>query len=387
MAELLRFYQPRGLKIIYAKGQYVWDDKWNKYLDLHTGYGVAFLGHRNPRVVARVIEQMGWVTINSPTFDDNAKEEVLRKLDLILPQSLRYVFFQNSGTEAVELALKLATYYTKKRKIVAFKKSFHGRTLGSLSLTWSREYRGEWEELLYPNVEFLTFGKVDELDKIGEDVAAVFVEPIQGEGGINVPPKDFLSELRRRTKEVGALLVVDEIQTGFGRTGKVWAYQHFMDEEPDILLAGKAIGNGFPVSFVAVNKNIADSVKGGMHGSTYGGNPLALAAVSASIDVLIEDDVPKKAEEKGKKFMKMLNDEIGEMKLVREIKGMGLMIGIELRKRPGKVIERLQRKGVLALKAGVTVLRFLPPYLITDEDMRFATEKTKESLNEELVEG
>ncbi len=380
MAELLRFYQPRGLKVIYAKDQYVWDDKWNKYLDFHTGYGVAFLGHRNPKVMARIVEQMGWVTVNSPTFDDNAKDEVLRKLDLILPEGLRYVFFQNSGTEAVELALKLVTYYTKRKKVIAFKRSFHGRTLGSLSLTWSKEYRGEWEEMLYPNVEFLTFGKTEELDKIGEDVAAVFVEPIQGEGGINVPPRDFLAELRKRTKEVGALLVVDEIQTGFGRTGEVWAYRHFMNEDPDVLLAGKAIGNGFPVSFVAVNKRIAESVKGGMHGSTYGGNPVALAAVSASIDVLIEENVPKAAGEKGGKLIKMLKEEVGDFKVVREIKGMGLMVGVELRKRPGNVIEYLQRRGLLALKAGVTTVRFLPPYVVNDDDLEFSVSKLKEAL-------
>ncbi len=378
VASLLRFYPPRGLKIVKAYMQYVWDESWRKYLDFYNGYGVGFLGHRNPMVVSKVVEQLGTLMINSPSFDDPIKEELMRKLPMVLPESLLNVYFQNSGTEAVELALKLSFYYTKRKKVVAFKKSFHGRTLGSLSVTWGKEYRSPVEEVLMKDVTFAEFNDTEKLDEvINEEVAAVIVEPVQGEGGINPATREFLEALRKRTKEVGAVLIYDEIQAGFGRTGSTWAYQGLGASDPDILLSAKAIGNGIPVSMVAVNDEIAKSIKSGMHGSTYGANPVALAAVSGAIDVLVRDEVPRKAKEKGKLFDDLLREEIEGLRIVREIRNFGLMIGIELRVKPGKYIEALQREGVLALKAGATVVRFLPPYVVTEEDVKYSVEKLK----------
>ncbi|ALU11510.1 acetyl-lysine aminotransferase [Ignicoccus islandicus DSM 13165] len=383
VAKLLRFYPPRGLKIVKAYMQYVWDENWRKYLDFYNGYGVGFLGHRNPIVVAKVVEQLGTLVINSPSFDDPVKEELLNKLPKILPKTLLNVYFQNSGTEAVELALKLSFYYTKRKKVVAFKRSFHGRTLGSLSVTWGKDYRAPVEELLLKDVVFAEFNSTENLDKvIDEDTAAVIVEPVQGEGGINPATREFLMALRNRTKEVGAVLIFDEIQAGFGRTGSVWAYQGIGASDPDVLLSAKAIGNGIPVSMVAVNDEIAESVKSGIHGSTYGANPLALAAVSGAIDVLLKDNVPQKAKEKGKLFDELLREEVEGLRIVREIRNLGLMIGVELRVKPGKYIEALQREGVLSLKAGATVIRFLPPYVVTEEDIRTSIEKLKKVLNE-----
>jgi len=381
-ARLLRFYAPRGIKIVKAHMQYVWDDAWNKYLDYYNGYGVGFLGHRNPKVVSKIVEQLGTLMINSPSFDDPAKEEVLRKLPKVLPNSLLNVYFQNSGTEAVELALKLALNYTKKEKVVAFKKSFHGRTLGSLSLTWAKEYRAPAEMALYDKVFFATFNKVEDVDKaIDENTAAVFVEPVQGEGGINPAKREFLQAVAKRSREVGAVLVYDEIQCGFGRTGAVWAYQNLGAPDPDILLSAKAIGNGFPVSLVAVSDKIADSIVTGMHGSTYGANPMALAAVSGAIDVLVEDNVPKQAYEKGKMFQDLLEEKVAPIRIVREVRSLGLMIGIDVRVRPGKYIEELQRRKILSLKAGATVIRFLPPYVTTEEDIHTAVSVLKEILS------
>ncbi|UXD21563.1 acetyl-lysine aminotransferase [Ignicoccus pacificus DSM 13166] len=380
-AKLLRFYAPRGIKIVKAYMQYVWDESWNKYLDYYNGYGVGFLGHRNPRVVAKLVEQLGSLMINSPSFDDPAKEELLKKLPKILPQSLLNVYFQNSGTEAAELALKLALNYTKKEKVVAFKKAFHGRTLGSLSLTWGREYRTPAEQALYKNVHFATFNNVEEVDKvIDENTAAVFLEPVQGEGGINPASPEFIQTVARRAREVGAVLVYDEIQCGFGRTGAIWAFQKLGAPEPDILLSAKAIGNGFPVSMVAVSDKIAESIVTGMHGSTYGANPMALAAMSGAIDVLLEDDVPKQAEEKGQLFQKMLEEEVAPLRIVREVRAFGLMIGTELRVKPGKYIEELQKRKILALKAGLTVIRFLPPYVVTEDNIRHSVEVLREVL-------
>ncbi len=380
-AKLLRFYAPRGIKIVKAYMQYVWDENWKRYLDYYNGYGVGFLGHRNPKVVSKLVEQLGTLMINSPSFDDPAKEEVMKKLPKVLPPSLLNVYFQNSGTEAVELALKLALNYTKKTKVVAFKKAFHGRTLGSLSLTWGKEYRTPAEQALYKNVTFATYNNVEEVDKvIDEETAAVFIEPVQGEGGINPASEEFIQAVAKRAREVGAVLVYDEIQSGFGRTGAIWAFQKLNAPEPDILLSAKAIGNGFPVSMVAVTDKIAESVVSGMHGSTYGANPMALAAVSGAIDVLIEDDVPRVAEEKGKLFQKLLDEEIKELKIVRDVRALGLMIGVELRVKPGKYIEALQNRGLLSLKAGLTVIRFLPPYVTTEDDVRWAIQQLKEVL-------
>ncbi len=379
-ARLLRFYAPRGLKIVKAWMQYVWDESWNKYLDYYNGYGVGFLGHRNPKVIAKIVEQLGTLMINSPSFDDPAKDEVLEKLPKVLPQSLLNVYFQNSGTEAVELAFKLAMNYTGKKKVVALKKSFHGRTLASLSLTWGKEYRKPVEGALYENVTFITPNSLEEVDKIDEETAAVFIEPVQGEGGINPLTPEFVQALAKRAREVGAVLVYDEIQAGFGRTGYVWAYQRLNAPDPDILLSAKAIGNGYPVSMVAVNDKIAESVVSGMHGSTYGANPTALAAVSGAIDVLIEDDVPKQAREKGKLFQDLFEEELKDLKIVREARAIGLMIGVELRIKPGKYIQEMQKRGILTLKAGATVLRMLPPYVTTEEDIHFAVKTLKEVL-------
>jgi len=377
----LRFYPPRGLKIVKAYMQYVWDEAWNKYLDYYNGYGVGFLGHRNPKVVAKLVEQLGTLVINSPSFDDPAKEEVLRKLPLVLPQKLLNVYFQNSGTEAVELALKLALNYTKRSKVVAFKKAFHGRTLGSLSLTWGSEYRKPADQALYKGVVFASFNDVEEVEKvIDEETAAVFVEPVQGEGGINPADPEFLNALAKRAREVGAVLVYDEIQAGFGRTGHVWAYQGLGAPDPDVLLSAKAIGNGYPVSLVAVSDELAESVVPGMHGSTYGANPMALAAVSAAVEVLLEDDVPRQAREKGKFFQDLFEEKLKDVRIVRDYRAVGLMIGVELRVKPGKYIEALQKEKVLALKAGATVIRFLPPYVTTEEDVRFAVDTLKKVL-------
>ena len=380
-AKLLRFYPPRGLKIVKAYMQYVWDENWNKYLDYYNGYGVGFLGHRNPKVVAKIVEQLGTLMINSPSFDDPAKDEVLKKLPKVLPPSLLNVYFQNSGTEAVELALKLALNYTKRKKVVAFKKAFHGRTLGSLSLTWGAEYRKPSEHALYKDVVFTDFNKVEDLDKvIDEETAAVFVEPVQGEGGINPATPEFMQALAKRAREVGAVLVYDEIQAGFGRTGHVWAYQGLGAPDPDILLSAKAIGNGYPVSMVAVTDKIAESVTPGMHGSTYGANPAALAAVSGAIDVLLEDDVPKQAKEKGKLFQDLMDEKLKDVRIVRDCRAIGLMVGVELRVKPGKYIEALQKERILSLKAGLTVIRFLPPYVTTEDDITSAVETLRKVL-------
>ncbi|BDC19373.1 [LysW]-aminoadipate semialdehyde/glutamate semialdehyde transaminase [Acidianus sp. HS-5] len=376
--KLVEFYGTRGLKIVKGENQYVWDDKGRRYLDLHAGHGVAFLGHRNKIVLEYLQKQMSEIITLTTAFDTPIREEMLKEMEKVKPDDLDNVFLLNSGSEAVELALKTARKITGKRKLIAFKNSFHGRTSGSLSVTWNKRYREPFEPLLEP-VEFLEYNNVDDLKKIDESTAAVIVEPVQGEGGVIPGKEDFMKALREVTQEKGILLIVDEVQTGFGRTGKVWAYQHF-DIKPDIMTAGKAIGGGFPVSAVFMPDWIAEKLGEGDHGTTYGGNPFAAAAVTGAVKALLTDNVPEQARVKGEIFMKMLNDALTDFKSVREIRGLGLMIGVDLRLNPGKAIKHLQDSGVLSLKAGVSTIRFLSPYMITQEDMELAVNETRQGV-------
>jgi acetylornithine/LysW-gamma-L-lysine aminotransferase len=380
MVRLIRFFAPRGIKVSRAKGQYVWDSEGRRYLDFHTGNGAALLGHLNPYVMRRIREQMERVTVLPPLYDSDVLEEALSALGRVLPPHLGNVFFQNSGSEAVELALKLARKRTRRRKAVAFTGSFHGRTFGALSVTFNRTYREGYDPFPF-EVEFLPFNSLEDLRRIGEDVAAAIVEPVQGEGGLTPATDEFLRELERRCREVGAYLIVDEVQSGFGRTGLIWDHLR-ANVRPDVLVAGKSIGGGFPVSLVAVDDEIASKVEEGEHGSTHGGNPLALAAVTGGVEALISEDVPTKAHAASELLIAGLREVAAEnAELVRSVKGKGLMLGLELRFNPSQAIRDLQSKGLLALKAGTTVLRFLPPYMITQEDIEWAVARVSESLS------
>ncbi len=376
--KLIEFYGARGLRIVKGENQYVWDDKGRRYLDLHAGHGVAFLGHRNKIVLEYLQKQMSEIITLTTAFDTPIREEMIKEMEKVKPDDLDNVFLLNSGSEAVELALKTARKISGKRKLIAFKNSFHGRTSGSLSVTWNKRYREPFEPLLGP-VDFLEYNNVDDLKKIDDSTAAVIVEPVQGEGGVIPGKEDFMKALREVTQEKGILLIVDEVQTGFGRTGKVWAYQHF-GIKPDIMTAGKAIGGGFPVSAVFMPDWIAEKLSEGDHGTTYGGNPFAAAAVTGSIKALLADNVPEQARVKGEIFMKMLNEALADFKSVREIRGLGLMIGVDLRLNPGKAIKYLQDHGVLSLKAGISTIRFLSPYMITQEDMELAVNETRQGV-------
>jgi acetylornithine/LysW-gamma-L-lysine aminotransferase len=378
--KLVTFYSGRGINIVKGENQYVWDDKGNKYLDLHAGHGVAFLGHNNKTIVRYLEKQMSEIMTLTTAFNTPIREEMLKELDKVKTGNLDNVFLLNSGSEAVELAMKSARKITGRKKFIAFKNSFHGRTSGSLSVTWTKRYREPFEPLLGP-VDFLEFNNIDELKKVDEDTAAIIVEPVQGEGGVIPAKEDFMKALREVSQEKGALLIVDEVQSGFGRTGKVWAHQHF-GIVPDIMTAGKAIGGGFPVSAVFMPDWIAEKLGEGDHGTTYGGNPMAAAAVTAATKVLTEENVPEQAREKGEVFMRMLKESLSEFKSIREIRGLGLMIGIDLKLNPAHAIKVLQDNKILSLKAGLTVIRFLSPYMITQGDMEMVVNATRKGISE-----
>lgn len=364
---ILRYYGDRGLRLVRGRMQYVWDDKGRRYIDAHTGHGVAFLGHGNPRVVERLREQMEDIMTCSLSFRCPIQDEAAGMLERIAPRRLDVAALASTGAEAVELAIKAAWAYTGRRLIVAFRGSFHGRTLGALSITWGRRHRegfhlSDWAVFLEYNRD-----PSDGLRSLPEDPAAIIVEPIQGEGGVVPAEREFLRSLAEEAESRGSLLILDEIQTGFGRTGRVWAHELY-GIEPDILVAGKALGGGFPVSAVFMPSDVASAIKG-RHGSTYAGNPLALAALSASIEVLLEDHVPGRAEAAGGRLMKALRDTLKDHPIVRSIRGAGLMVGVDLRVSPLQMLRCMQEEGVLALRAGSTVLRLLPPYMLGSDDI------------------
>ncbi|MEM0000330.1 MAG: aspartate aminotransferase family protein [Desulfurococcaceae archaeon] len=367
----LRFYEDRGIWVERAEGQYVWDLAGNRYLDMHTGHGVAFLGHKHPHVVEALIEQLGKAMAVSTSFNTRIREEMLSVLSKVVPSTYEYVYLLNSGSEAVDFALTASRRITGRKKLVYFTGSFHGRTVGSLSVTSNPKYRKGAEPLL-SDVYQLRFNDVEGVERgITDEVAGVIIELIQGEGGVNVASRDFIKALRERTEATGALLIVDEVQTGFGRTGSVWLFEQY-GIVPDILVAGKAIGGGFPVSVVFLPGDFVAKLGTGAHGSTYGGNPLACASVKASVEVLLEESVHLQAREKGKWLLEELRSTLKDLKVVRDVRGHGLMIGVELRVEPTSVLKCLQERGLLALKAGITVVRLLPPYLVTREDVNYA---------------
>ena len=383
MIKYIKFYESRGLTIEKAMGQYLWDINGIKYLDFHTGHGVAFLGHNNPHVINALKSQLHKVMALTPTFDVKVREEMLDVLAKIIPARLGNITLLNSGSEAVEFSLKVARKVSKRKKIIAFSNAFHGRTFGALSVTWNPKYRKYFEPLL-PEVTMIKFNSISDLEAyLKGDVGCVIVELVQGEGGINVAKQEFIKYLRNKCDEVGAVLIFDEVQTGFGRTGRVWAFEHY-GVLPDILIAGKAIGGGFPVSLVAMSDELTAELSYGDHGSTYGGNPLACAAVKASTEVLINDNVPQKAYSKGLQLLNLLTKELSENNLVREIRGLGLMLGIELKVLPTNIIKCLQLEKVIALKAGRTVVRLLPPYVITKEDIEWGVSSIVKCVNKEL---
>jgi acetylornithine/LysW-gamma-L-lysine aminotransferase len=378
---LARYYSKKPLNIVRGSMQYVWDSSGNKYLDMHTGFGVAFLGHTNPRIVNAIREQLDKIFTVSLTFYNETRAEFVKEFSRILPSGFGKVFLQNSGTEAVEVALKIARKISKKAEFLAFLNSFHGRTLGSLSVTGNEKYRKAFEPLPY-KVRFAPFNAVEQVDKlVTEDLAAVIVEPVQGEGGVNPAKPEFLRALRQVTRERNVLLIFDEVQAGFGRTGAVWAFENY-GVEPDIFTAGKSIAGGLPIGVAVVRREYGDVFEPGEHGSTFAGNPLTMAAAKAGVEVLISEDVPSKARALGERFMRILEDEVGNLKPVLRIKGLGLMLGVELRKRAEPYVDKLIGLRLLTSVAGGTTIRLLPPYCINDDDINLTITALKNALAE-----
>lgn len=364
-------YAKRDIALVRGDGAYLWDSDGKQYLDLMSNYGVNILGHNHPNVTEAISRQASALVSCHQSFANDVRVGLLEILIGIAPAGLNHVFLSNSGTEAVEAALKFAWITTGRTKLIAAKRGYHGRTMGSLAATAEKKYREPFEAEL-AEATHVSYGNVDDLAAVvDEETAAVVLEPIQGEGGVHVPANEYLQAAREIVTAKGALLILDEVQTSF-RTGAYFASQH-VGVVPDILATSKGLGNGVPIGATLMSAPVAGQLSGGVHGTTFGGNPLACAAALATLQTLERDNLIDHSAEIGT----YIADQIRALDhpKIRDVRGRGMMIGVELKMRATPVLRGLQQRGVLALMAGSLVIRLLPPLILTTEqaDVAVAT--------------
>lgn len=370
------------LTIVRGKGSLVWDDRGREYIDFMTGIGVALVGHSNDSVVNAIKEQAEKLITCHGTFYNDARAIFMEKLIGVAPKGLGKALLTNSGTESVEAAIKLARRHTSKKKIISMKGAFHGKTYGSLSATWNKKYRDPFLPLL-EGFEFAEYGDPQSLTQlVDNDTAAVLAEPIQGESGIIVPPPDYFREVREICNQKGVLLILDEIQTGLGRTGKMWASEHW-GIVPDIMTVSKGLGGGVPIGAAVSTDEVAGSLKGGEHTSTFAGNPLSCAAASAALDFITKNDLPSQAREKGQKLKSGLSRIASNHKLVKEVRGLGLMQALQTRVDIHEQLLSAEEKGVIFAYSGRDTFRFLPSLVIEESQIEKGLEVLERVISEE----
>ena len=370
MSALLPVYE-RDLVLVSGKGARLFDKEGRAYLDFAAGIAVNGFGYGDRKIVAAIRQQAAKLIHASNLFHTEPASALADRLaSLAFPSK---VFFCNSGTEAWEGAMKFARKVGRpsgRFEFVAFEGAFHGRTMGALSATWNAKYRESFEPLV-PGVRFLPWNDLAAVaEAVGDKTAAVMVEPIQGEGGIRPATPEFLQGVAKLCRERGALLMLDEVQSGLGRTGKMFAYQH-AGVTPDILALAKPLGGGLPMGAILIREDLAAAIATGDHGSTFGGNPVAAAAALAVLDHLTAPGFVDDVEKRGAYLIKALK-KLGRRlpDAIVEVRGRGLMIGVELKGEAGPVLKALRARGVLATKAGDKVLRLLPPLVVKRKDIR-----------------
>ncbi len=361
-------YGKRPVAIVRGQGARVWDDEGREYIDCTAGYGVANIGHARPEIAEAIAAQAQRLITCPELFYNDTRARLLERLAHLTPGGLNRIFLCNSGTEAVEGALKFARLATGQRGIVATLRGFHGRTMGALSATWEPHYREPFAPLV-PGVTHVRYNDLAAMDAaITSETAAVIIELVQGEGGVHVATAEYVQGLARFCQERGALLIVDEVQTGFGRTGRLFACDHY-DLQPDILCLAKSLGGGVPIGAICLGARVMESgrITRGAHGSSFGGNPLACAAALAALDIIEQEDLSTQAAVRGARALERLRAMRSPLK--REVRGQGLLLGIELTRRAQPYLDALAERGVLALQAGPNVIRLLPPLVITGEQL------------------
>jgi len=352
------------LTLVRGLGARLWDDTGRAYVDLGATHGVGNLGSSPPEVVRAIEAQAKELVYLGSGYANPVRTQFIERLLSVLPGSFGSVFLSNSGTEAVEAAIKIARSATGRPKVVTAMRGFHGRTYGALSATWRREFREPFEPLV-PGFVHLPYNDIAALEAAVDDTTAlVLLEPVQGEGGVHVASAEYLNAARAATERSGALLAFDEVQTGLGRTGRLFAFERW-GVVPDLLLLAKSLAGGLPIGATVVASDVVPRFRGSHH-STFGGNPLACAAGLAALDILIRERLPERAERLGARGLERLGTLPVEK--VREVRGLGLMIGVEFREKVAPYLAELQSRGFLAISAGATVLRLLPPLVIPEED-------------------
>jgi LysW-gamma-L-lysine/LysW-L-ornithine aminotransferase len=354
----------RRLTLVRGRGARLWDETGRSYVDLGATHGVGNLGECPPEVVRAIEEQARDLLYLGSGYASPVRTAFIERLLSLLPGSFGSVFLSNSGAEAVEAALKIARSATGRTKVVATLRGFHGRTMGALSATARRELKEPFEPLV-PGFVHVPFNDVTALEAAVDDsTALVLLEPVQGEGGVHVVSAEFLKAARSATERAGALLALDEIQTGLGRTGRLFAFEHW-GVVPDLLLLAKSLAGGLPIGATIVASEVVPRFRGSHH-STFGGNPLVCAAGRAALDVLVRERLAERAERLGAVGLERLRALPAEK--VRETRGLGLMIGVECREKVAPYLAALESRGFLAISAGSTVVRLLPPLVIPEED-------------------
>ena len=364
-----KLFPKRNYVIVEGKGALLYDEKGNEYIDCVAGHGVMNIGHSHPKYIEAIKKQIEHLVMVPPGYPVEERAELLEKLAQITPKSLTQTFLSNSGTEAVEAAIKLvlaANRDIKNPEIIAFKRDFHGRSLGSLATTFNMKYRKPFMSWLSPNVKYASFGNIDSVKElVNENTTAIITELIQGEGGVHPAPEDFPKALQELCNEKELILIDDEVQTGFGRTGKMFAYEHY-NMTPDVLCVAKAIAGGLPMGATIASEELYNKFNIGEHNTTFGGNPLVCAAANATIDILMNDNLVENAARQGEKIINDFKQLAEENNNIRGVRGKGLMIGVDFKKPVKERIKNAVSKGVFFLNAGLTVIRLLPPLLIND---------------------
>ncbi len=372
MSSLFPTYARFPITLVKGEGSRLWDDQGKEYLDFCSGLAVTNLGHAHPKVTQKVAEQLDQLWHVSNLFHIPNQEQLAKKLTDI--SCTDAVFFCNSGAEANEAAIKLARKYNQKilknerSQIITFQNSFHGRTMATLSATGQDKVKEGYAPLLEGFVT-ASYNDVSALkDVVTDQTCAIMLELVQAEGGVHSASVDFVQEIKRLCEKHELLLIVDEIQTGIGRTGTMFSYERYAIE-PDIITLAKGLGNGFPIGAMLGKKKLIDAFGPGSHGSTFGGTPIATKAGLAVLDIMIEEKLPQRAAKLGERAHQKLKETLHGNSFVKEIRGQGLLIGIECIKPVGEIITAAQEKGLLILSAGPQVIRLLPNLLVTEEDL------------------
>jgi len=370
----LEVYPRRDIVLVGGQGARLFDDQGREYIDCASNVGVSNIGHGHATVAKAVYEQYLALGNCYSMFYNPVRARLAEKLVSLAPAKLNKVFFCNSGAEANEAAIKFARATTGKPEIIAAMRGFHGKTMGALAATWGPEYQKPFAPML-PGLKHVPYNNFEKLQAaVGEQTAALLLEPVQGEGGVRVGDRHYFQKVRNLCDDLNILLIFDEVQTGFGRTGTMFACEQFV--APDILCLAKSLAGGIPMGAVLCSDRISVPLKS--HTSTFGGNPTACAAALASLKVIESEGLVEKAQTLGGYFLDQLRQI--ESQKIREVRGLGLMIGVELKEKAGPYVQQLMEKGVIALLAGATVIRLLPPLLITREQIDTVVSALKEIL-------